>query len=270
MGHAPPSSLGGSNIPDSQDSLRKHALGLGSTSEAGEEQAAKTAKTSKEEGDTTTTEKVDSDSAPFETAEAKEPKSGTEHNTADEHSGQRAAGEQEATSEPSEEKASSGQVHTEKPDAKNGPSEQSSDKSSEPSASVSKQSSVSMASELPTSDNPEVENKGTTNKGTSPEKAGMVPRGPLPPYSHHPLPYAVGPQFQNGYPSEAELARMHPYYHPSPHMMPPEMYPPQPFTSRHFEVEKHNGAAAHMNPNYAGYYGNRMPYYPPQYMHSAG
>lgn len=52
-------------------------------------------------------------------------------------------------------------------------------------------------------------------------------------------------------------------------MAPPEMYPPQPFPPRHAEADKHNGAAAHANPGYGGYYGNRVPYYPPPYMHGA-
>ena len=231
--------------------------------ETTKEDAEKTTKAGKEEQDIAAAGKVDSNRAPIGTTEAEEPESGAEHGTTDEHGRQKEA------------MASIGAVNESKePESISGPSEQSVSEHGEPkvaseeqameaqTAGASKQGAVSH-SERP-------EGSHTASKGSSPAKTGVPPQGPLPPYTHHPPPYPMGPHFQNGYPSEAELARMHPYYHPPPHMMAPEMYPPQPFPSRHFEAEKHNGAAAHMNPNYAGYYGNRMPYYPPPYMHGAG
>ena len=78
---------------------------------------------------------------------------------------------------------------------------------------------------------------------------------------HHYPPHMVHSSLQNGFPSEADLARMHSHYPPPPHM-----YPPPPYGPRHFDPQHRNGVppASPHHPAYASYYAHhqRMPYYP--------
>ena len=103
-----------------------------------------------------------------------------------------------------------------------------------------------------------------------PEKAHpssrLQPKHPHPqlhrPPDYYP-PHMMHSSLQNGFPSEADMARMHSHYPPPP----PHMYPPSPYGPRHFDPQHRNGVppAPSHHPAYASYYAHhqRMSYYPP-------
>ena len=82
------------------------------------------------------------------------------------------------------------------------------------------------------------------------------------PPEHYP-PHMMHSSLQNGFPSEADMARMHSHYPPPP----PHMYPPPPYGPRHFDPQHRNGVppAPSHHSAYASYYAHhqRMSYYPP-------
>ena len=82
------------------------------------------------------------------------------------------------------------------------------------------------------------------------------PPRPYPPHMMH-------SGMQNGYPSDADMARMHSPYPPPP----PHAYPPPPYGPRQLDPQHRNGmpSSASHHPGYPPYYAHphHMPYGPP-------
>jgi len=112
------------------------------------------------------------------------------------------------------------------------------------------------------------EGEGDQEKGNKagevisrPQQRDSKPQLQRPPHSYPP--HMMHSGMQNGYPSEADMARMHSPYPPPP----PHAYPPPPYGPRQFDPQHRNGmpSPASHHPAYPPYYAHphRMPYGPP-------
>ena len=226
------------DIPDYQDSLRKYALGLvENREEEGEHSEVKGEKKERSR---------------------EENKEGRQHSREEsEEGGQRSREEKEEGGQHSREEKEEGGQHSreekeeEEEECSGVEKDRRREDEEEGSKEVSEKKKAGKDSLLPEKANP---------------SSGHQPKHPhpqlhRPPDQHYP-PHMMHSSLQNGFPSEADLARMHSHYPPPPL----HMYAPPPYGPRHFDPQHRNGVppAPSHHPAYASYYAHhqRMPYYP--------